>query len=140
MTLRALAPLTIRFDGKTVQIAPGACFIVSDQQAQRLFARVPGKVEVLDLPLDLPVEPLQSGWLVCYRDRLGRLAGGCDDRQGGTVQSCTWDGGRWTVLLTNGQSLPLALVRSVAKTDHTGRVLSAWTVREHGCDGEGRRG
>jgi len=138
MTLRALAPLTIRFDGKAVQIAPGACFTVTDQQAQRLFERVPGKVEVLDLPPAPPAEPLQPGWLVCYRDRAGRLAGGCDDRANGTVKACQGDGGRWTVTLTNGQRLPLSAVLSVAKTNDAGAGLSAWSTREHGYDGEGR--
>jgi hypothetical protein len=135
MTLRCLEPLALKFDGRGVCLEPGACFTVTPDQAQRILAQFPGKVEVLDLPPDLPIEPLQPGWLVCYRDRAGRLCGGCDDRAHGTVTACQWDGSAWMVTLTDGQALPLGAVRSVAKTDASGRVLVAWTVREHGYSG-----
>ena len=137
MTLHVLAPLTIRFDRRVIQFEPGAVFTATDAQAQRIIRLAPNKVQAIDLPLDPPAEPLQPGWLVCYRDRAGRLAGGVDDRARGTVQACTWDGHAWTVALTNGETVPLTIVSSVAKTDHTGRVLSAWMVREHGHNGEG---
>lgn len=41
-------------------------------------------------------------------------------------------GEEWTVHLTDGQRLPLSSIRGVTKPDG-----AAWTVREHGYDGEG---
>jgi hypothetical protein len=81
------------------------------------------------------VPPLLPGWLVAYRDRPGVLCGGCDDRDHGTVQACRRDGTGWTVLLTDGQRLALSLVRSVGQTNEEGRLLAAWTVKDHGFDG-----
>jgi hypothetical protein len=82
-----------------------------------------------------PIPPLQPGWLVVYRDRHGVPCGGCDDRRHGTIQECQWEGAAWTVHLTDGQRLPLAGIRSVSKTDGEGKIVAAWTVREHGYDG-----
>jgi hypothetical protein len=135
MTLRCLEPLALKFDGRGVCLEPGACFAVTPDQAQRILAQFPGKVEVLDLPLDPPVEPVQPGWLVVYRDRRGVLCGGCVDRPHGTVEACRWDGNGWTVHLTDGQRLPLSIIRSVGQTDAAGHVRATWTVREHGYDG-----
>lgn len=84
-----------------------------------------------------PTAPLVKGWLITYRNRVGQLCGGCDDRLDGTVQECRWDEGHWLVRLTNGATIPLSAITSVAKTDSTGLVLAAWTTREHGYDGEG---
>lgn len=84
-----------------------------------------------------PTPPLRPGWLVAYRDRRGTLCGGCDDRTHGTVQACRWDEKGWTVQLTDGQRLPLSIIRSVGRTESTGQIVAAWTVREHGYDGEG---
>jgi len=81
--------------------------------------------------------PLSPGWLVVYRDRTGTLHGGADDRAHGTVCACTWDGNDWRVLLADGQQLPLAVIRAVGHVDHDGRLLAAWTVKEHGFDGNG---
>lgn len=82
-----------------------------------------------------PTSPLQPGWLVVYRDRQGRLAGGCDDREHGTVAECRWIAGAWTVHLTDGQQLSLSRIRSVAAVDCKGLLYEAWTVAEHGYDG-----
>lgn len=82
-----------------------------------------------------PTPPLAPGWLVVYRNRQGGLCGGCEDRPHGTVQASHWRGGAWTVHLTDGQRLPLGTIRAVGKTDGEGRLLAAWTVREHGYDG-----
>lgn len=84
-----------------------------------------------------PAPPLQPGWLVVYRDRRGTLCGGCDDRAHGTVRACQWQDHGWMVSLTDGQSLPLSTIRSVGQTHESGQLLAAWTVREHGYDGEG---
>ena len=77
---------------------------------------------------------LQPGWRIVYRDHLWRLAGGSDDPEHGTVSACGQD----VVTLTDGQMIPLSRIRSVAAMDCTGRIMGAWTVREHGLDGEGR--
>ena len=82
-----------------------------------------------------PISPIRPEWLVVYRDHRWNLCGGCDDRQHGTVQKCQWGGGSWTVHLTDGQRLPLASIRSVGKTDGEGKLIAAWSVREHGFDG-----
>lgn len=87
--------------------------------------------------LSAPMPPLQPSWLVVYRDQRGALCGGCDDRPRGTVGECRWEENGWTVHLTDGQRLPLSLIRSVGQTDDAGQVVAAWTVREHGFDGEG---
>lgn len=132
MTLQALAPLAIRFAGRVIQFEPGAVFTVTDNQAQRLLHAASGKVRTIVLSVDPPTEPLQPGWLVAYHDRRGVLCGGCVDREHGTVHECRWDGTGWTVNLTDGQQLPLSLIRSVGQTDDTGQIVAAWTVREHG--------
>jgi len=60
------------------------------------------------------------------------LAWSCDDWQHGTVAKCRWSAGAFTVHLTDGQRLPLSIIRGVTKPDG-----SAWTVQQHGYDGEG---
>jgi len=82
-----------------------------------------------------PQPPICSGWLVAYRDRTGKLRGGCDEREAGTVKECRWDEGKWTVCLTDGQQLPLLIILAVGKTDAHGHVLAAWDVKRHGYDG-----
>jgi hypothetical protein len=84
-----------------------------------------------------PLPPLSPGWLVAYRDSAGRLCGGCDDRERGTVAACAWDGQTWLITLTSGDALPIRQVVSVGKTDGEGRVTAAWLVNTHGYDGEG---
>lgn len=92
-------------------------------------------VEGLPLPVPPPIPPLCPGWLVAYRDQQWVLCGGCDDRAHGTVQECQRSAGAWTVTLTDGQRLPIASIRSVAKTNDEGELVAAWTVCEHGYDG-----
>jgi len=87
--------------------------------------------------LTLPEAPLQPGWLVTYRDRRGVLCGGCDDLQHGTVDACWWEENGWTLCLTDGQEMSLSQVRSVGQTDKAGQIVAAWTVKEHGYDGQG---
>ena len=137
MTILTLAHLIIRLDGHILRLAPHAVLTVTDTQAQRLLARAPGKVRLITLPLDPvvldgPQAPLRPGWLVSYRNQRGMLCGGCDDRQHGTVGECCWTARGWAVHLTDGHQLPLTTIRGVTKPDGT-----AWTVREHGYDGEG---
>lgn len=140
MTLEVLTPISIRFDGDVVRFPAGAVFTVTANQAARLLDLAPKKLRRITLPAasDEAQPPLQPGWLVSYRDRQGRLRGGCDERGQATVQTCTWNGRGWLVILTNGEQLPLSRIVSVGQTDAQGRVIAAWTVREHGFDGGGQ--
>ena len=137
VVLRAVKPLTLKLDGRTITMDQWAAFSADADQAGRLLAQFPTQLEVLTLPAEPPAEPLQPGWLVTYRDRGGRLAGGCDDRANGTVAGCEWVGSGWLIRLTSGETLPLHMILSVGKTDAAGKIVAAWTVREHGYDGEG---
>jgi len=76
-----------------------------------------------------PEAPPQPGWIVAYRDQHNRL-------HDGTVSRCEWDGRSGTVQLTNGQSIAIAQVTAVAKTNAAGQVVAAWDVRRHGLDGQ----
>jgi hypothetical protein len=116
-----------------VRLQPGHPVLFSDEDGRKLLERARGKVRLVT-----PDAPLQPGWLVAYRDRQGRLRGGADERADGTVRGCRWDNGRWAVELMSGEVLPLSIVSAVSKTDASGAILSAWTVREHGYDGGGR--
>ena len=87
--------------------------------------------------IEEPLPPILPGWLVTYRDRQGKLCGGSEDRAQGTVKECRWEGGQWTLCLSNGEQMPLWNIKAVGQTDGTGRLVAAWTVREHGYDGNG---
>lgn len=80
-----------------------------------------------------PIPPLAPGWSVVYRDQDDRLRGGCDEPDYGIVTACTWNGATWTVTVRNGAQVPLGCITSVRDGN------TAWTVREHGYDGEGTR-
>jgi len=84
-----------------------------------------------------PTPPLQVGWTIAYMDDNWTLCGGYVDRPHATVEACRWTAGAWTVTLIDGLEIPLSRVRSVGAVDHKGRLYGAWTVREHGYDGEG---
>ena len=86
-------------------------------------------------PVRIP--PLSPGWLVVYRDQRGTLRGGVDEREHGTVKECQWQGTGWFVVLISGESLPLSIIRAVGQTNGEGRLVAAWTVREHGLNGLG---
>ena len=135
VVLRVREPLTLELDGQAIALDRWAVFTVAADQAVWLLEQFPAQLERLDLPPDPLAEPLRQGWLVCYRDRAGRLAGGCDDRRHGTVKTCAWIGSTWMATLTDGQQLPLSRIVSVGQTDEDGRVVSAWTTREHGYGG-----
>jgi hypothetical protein len=72
---------------------------------------------------------------VVYYDPMGKLRGGADEREHGTVKECRWHGSGWTVHLSDGQTIALAAVRCVGQTDEQGALKAAWSVREHGLDG-----
>jgi hypothetical protein len=134
MTIELLAPLMIRLNGQDRDCRVGDTLSLPETQAHRLLRKAPGLVRRVD---SAPASPLQPGWLVVYRDQRGALCGGCDDRHHGTVKECRWAGATWTVHLTDGQRIPLAMIRSVGQTDEAGQIVAAWTVKEHGADGQG---
>jgi hypothetical protein len=134
--IECLADLTIRCGGQVHALQPGHTIDLPVDKAERLLKRAPGRVRLLDKPTQ-PIAPIKPGWLVVYRDRIGKLCGGFDDREHGTVRECRWNGAGWTVDLTDGQRMPLSMIRAIGQTDNKGRICAAWTVREHGFDGKG---
>jgi hypothetical protein len=80
----------------------------------------------------LTLPPLKAGWLVVYHDQAGKLRGGTDERENGTVKECRSHGLGWSVHLSNGQTIPLAAVRCIGQTDEQGELKAAWSVRDHG--------
>jgi hypothetical protein len=82
--------------------------------------------------------PLQTGWIVTYFDRHGRLCGGWEERETSTVKQCHGTGQGCQVELSSGQRIPIRAIRAVGQTNEQGRLLAAWTVREHGLDGKGK--
>ena len=144
--------------GEKVRFQPGVPIDLPEPSAKSLLKLAGDKVRIVDAPLSrsvstlatesteplvaplnppAPTAPLQVGWLIAYRDRKGRLRGGSDERPYGTVTGCHWSGESWRVTVLNGTSVSLSRITSVGKTDHTGAVVAAWTVREHGHNGEG---
>lgn len=130
MLIEASKPLRVRLRSGDVRLRPGQPKQFSEDDGRRLLERVPDKVRRVT-----PEPPLQIGWLVAYRDRQGQLRGGCYEREAGTVAACQWSGSTWMVILTDGQRLPLQRILSVGQTDMEGKIVAAWTVREHGYDG-----
>lgn len=124
-------PIRFRLrDGQEVLLKPGVPVALPEASARCFLEKAGAKVRLTVLT---PIPPLQAGWLVVYRDRTGRLRGGVDERDAGTVQTCCWDGQTWMVTVRNGTPVPLHRITSVRNGD------VGWTVREHGYDGEGPR-
>lgn len=104
----------------------GRCTPISSEQ----------RLETILNPGGSPIPPLQPTWLVCWRDQAWRLRGGHEEPSAGAVTACEWNGQSWQVKLGNGQRIPLRDVSAVAETKD-GRIVSAWSVRSHGYDGQG---
>jgi hypothetical protein len=75
--------------------------------------------------------------LVAYRGGDGKLHGGYDDPQHGTVRSRQYGSSGQTFTLTDGAVISAKSVVSVGNVDSEGRVIAAWTVRRWGLDGLG---
>ncbi len=114
-----------RWPGGEIRLEPGKPIELPDERAQRLLAKVPGKVRVVPPPL------IRPGWLVTYRDRDGRLRGGSDERAVGTVSSCDEN----FVTLTTSEQVPLGRIVGVTSTNDSGGIRAAWLVDRHGLDG-----
>lgn len=80
---------------------------------------------------------LEAGWVVAYIDRQGKLCGGWGERDQSTVKQCHGTGQDCQVEFSDGRLIPLRAVRTVGQTNAEGRLIAAWTVREHGYDGQG---
>lgn len=139
MIVEVLGPIHLRKATGDIHLRPGVPVELLDEEAIRLLQKAPNKVRVVSKNVQSPQSPLQRGWLVAYRDQSGRLCGGCDERDRGTVSRCEWDGTSWAVTVGTGEVIPIGRVVSVGKTAPDGRVVAAWRVKEHGHDGEGRQ-
>ena len=87
------------------------------------------------VPLPPPKPPLLPGWWIAYRDSRGKLRGGADEPARGTVAAMVTHPTGWVVRLTDGSTVHQTRVLSVGRTDGEGKLLEAWTVRDHGIDG-----
>ncbi len=154
--IEALVSLRVRLPEGIRVLAPGQPVELAEEYACKLLARAPGKVQVLvgprdpaswvprphnaasptvrSNPAEHPAPPIQPGWLVAYRGPDGRLRGGCDDREHGTVETGQHREAGWTFTLTDGTVLPARAIVSVAKVATDGQVVAAWTVRDHGLE------
>jgi hypothetical protein len=83
-----------------------------------------------------PHPPILPGWLVAYRGPDSRLRGGSLEPEHGRVVETRYTPGiGWSFVLADGTALAVSAVVSVGRTDKEGRLIAAWTVREHGYDG-----
>lgn len=89
------------------------------------------------IPPDPPASPLPLHCFVTYTDSQGRLCGGWDERNACTVKQCHGVGPDCRVELAKGGMIPLRAVRAVGSLNAEGRLIAAWSVREHGYDGNG---
>jgi hypothetical protein len=86
-------------------------------------------------PAATPAFPIYPGWLVAWRDSQGGLHGGDDERECGTVKEARYGAGGWSFTLVDGTEVPAKRIVSVAEVASDGRIIAAWTVRDHGLDG-----
>src|SRR5688572_10824193 len=75
----------------------------------------------------------KAGWIVAYRDQQGALRGGWDERA--SVKQCQSTLNGLKVILIDGKVVDLRSIVSIARTDLSGNVAAAWTVRSHGYVG-----
>lgn len=87
-------------------------------------------------PVDAPPSPLPPHCFATYTDSTGRLRGGWDERTACTVKQCLGVGADCKVELSNGATIPLRAIRAVGQLSAEGRLIAAWTVREHGYNGD----
>ena len=151
LTIEVLEQLRVKHNGVLESWAPGQRFELTEDKARRLIEQVGDKVRIVDTPgapsrdlstittqyTEPPTAPLQVGWLIVFRERGGRLRGGGDEREYGTVTGCSWNGQTWVVTVLNGMTVALSCITSVAKTNSEGQVVAAWAVKQHGYDGAG---
>jgi hypothetical protein len=121
--------------------APPACSLPAHTHTLDGFSNGGARMECetkCEGSLTLSHPPLQAGWLVVYRDRAGKLRGAADEREHGTVKECRRQGAGWVVMLTSGEHLSLSIIRAVGQTSEREELQAAWSVREHGYDGQGK--
>lgn len=123
-----------RSTGERVQSQPAHTLEVHNVVTNRETSPFPRGREKGQGPIIGP--PILPGWLVAYRGPDGKLRGGCDDREHGTVETGERREAAWTFTLTDGRVLPARAIVSVAQVAQNGRIVAAWTVRNFGLDGE----
>lgn len=121
-----------RTNGPDEHLTIGAVVEFSDVDALLLMLRAPSAVRpVVQAEVQPCKAPLKNGWAIVYRRTRH------DRPHDGIVSRCERTGNYRIVQLTNGTRIPLEWITSVGKTDGAGKVVAAWTVYEHGFDGEG---
>jgi hypothetical protein len=118
--------------GDFAHIADIAHSISEQEIAPRMPAVGRSAPPLMDEP---PASPLPHHCFVTYIDARGALCGGWDERGTSRVTQCHGTGGNCQVELSDGRRIPLRSIRAVGQTDAAGNLLAAWTVREHGYDG-----
>lgn len=86
-------------------------------------------------PVAQPAPVLPARSFVTYLDSTGRLCGGWEEWNTCTVRHCLGVGDDCQVELSSGGMISLRAVRAVGQLNAEGRQMAAWTVREHGYDG-----
>lgn len=85
---------------------------------------------------DPPPSPLPLPCFVTFTDSQGRLRGGWEERATCMVKQCHGVGAHCQAELVNGDKIPLRAVRAVGQLNAEGRLIGAWSVRDHGYDGQ----
>jgi hypothetical protein len=130
MLIEATEPLRIKTQGREILLEPGKPVDLPRDRAEKLLRVASHSVRLVP-----PLSPILPGWLIAWRDRAGRLRGGCDDRAHGTVREAQWGADGWTFTLSSGEVVPMRRVVSVGRTDATGQLVASWEVRGCGLDG-----
>ncbi len=160
MWIEPLVSLRVRLPEGICVLAPGQPVELAEEYACKLLERAPGRVRVVvgprdpaswlprshkaasstvsSKPAEHPAPPIQPGWLVAYRGPDGRLRGGGDDQDHGTVQSAELGPDGWAFMMSDGKVIAGRAIVSVARVASDGPVVAAWTVQHHGFDGDGR--
>ena len=117
------------------ETAAGAPTIQASGRSEETRATPPTALQSDTHAACVPEPPICPGWLIAYRAVDGHLVGGEVDRLAGTVTQAEYRPPGWRFQVANGAWVPMAAIRSVAKTDPHGQVVAAWEVRAHGLDG-----
>ncbi|UCE64228.1 MAG: hypothetical protein JSU59_03550 [Nitrospirota bacterium] len=131
LILEALVPLRVRHRGQELQWPQGHLLEWSEEEAHKLFTKVPDKVRRVDTgkknspdPAPPPSLPLHPGWQVVWRDRHGKL-------KEGIVKRVEPSPSGWMVLLETGESIPARIISAVGRIEN-GKKVGTWLVRPHG--------
>lgn len=99
MLIEALTPLKVRVDNRELLLDPGQPQDLSDEDARRLLAKVPGKVRVVTVPAGS--DPL-IGRVVMIEDQAGRRRLGVVISTTVVMNAAGLKAGRWYEVGTGG--------------------------------------